>query len=198
MAAVTSPSFVALFTCFWFLVQTHGQQQITVKTGDDVTLQCLDPRGGDIELLVWTRQDLEEDVFVWKHGNMCEDYQHESFKNRVELRDSQMKDGDVTVILKNVNIKDTGTYECHVRNNDKPTAPQLITNINLTVINSGAVVGGGDKDGHVGLLISLSAAAVVVVVTVAVGFLIYRKRKRLSEPMFCKPPVVKADQVLLL
>ncbi|KAK2863500.1 hypothetical protein Q5P01_003033 [Channa striata] len=132
------------------------QQQITVKTGDDVTLQCANPRVGDIELLVWTRPNLEKDVFVWKHGKMSEDDQHESFKNRVELKDSQMKDGNVSVILKNVTINDTGTYECRVRNSSTSGPPQSITNIHLTVTDSGQRAGrtedggdkgGGDKDG---------------------------------------------------
>ncbi|KAK2899386.1 hypothetical protein Q8A73_012515 [Channa argus] len=113
-------------------VTTLDQQQNTVKTGDNVTLQCLDHRGGDIELLEWRRQNLKEAAFVWKHGKMSDDNQHPSFKNRVELRDPEMKDGDVSVILKNVTIKDTGTYECYVRNsNTKP--PQLLNTTKLTV-----------------------------------------------------------------
>ncbi|KAG7236254.1 hypothetical protein INR49_001170 [Caranx melampygus] len=41
-------------------------------------------------------------------------YQHPSFVDRVELRDPGMKDGDVSVILKNVTVNDTGSYESHV------------------------------------------------------------------------------------
>ncbi|XP_067380818.1 junctional adhesion molecule-like isoform X2 [Channa argus] len=140
-------------------VKHSDQQQITVKTGDDVTLQCLDHRGGDIELLEWRRQDLEEDVFVCIYGNMCEN-QHPTFKNRVELRDPEMKDGDVSVILKKVKISDTGTYECYVKQSEskrwKRTVnlkdAELIFTITLNFTDSGA---GGDKYGHVGLILGL-------------------------------------------
>ncbi|CAI5660091.1 unnamed protein product [Oreochromis niloticus] len=42
------------------------------------------------------------------------DDQHPSFKNRVDLQDRQMKDGDVSLILKNVTINDTGIYRCRI------------------------------------------------------------------------------------
>ncbi|KAK2863488.1 hypothetical protein Q5P01_003021 [Channa striata] len=196
MAGITSRSFVALFTCFWILVQTSkGQQKITVKPGDNVTLLCEDQSGGDIRVLEWTRRDPEEDVCSWKlRMNDC-DIPHPSFKNRVELRDPQMKDGDASVILKNVTIKDTGTYECRVRNSNTQPPPQLITTVTLTVTESGGGAGhtgdggdkdggdkggggkdGGNKDGRVVLAVVLSVAVVAVL------FVIYRKKgKRLNS-----------------
>ncbi|XP_067380682.1 signal-regulatory protein beta-2-like [Channa argus] len=151
-------------------VKDSDQQQITVKTGDDVTLQCLDHRGGDIKQLEWRRQDLEEDVFICRHGS--EDFWHPSFKNRVKLRHPQMKDGDVSVIVKNVTISDAGTYECYVRNRNTSTSPQSITT--LTVTDSGGDTEDGEskdrgKHGHVGLVVGLS------VVVLVVGTLIFKK-----------------------
>ncbi|KAK2811136.1 hypothetical protein Q5P01_000286 [Channa striata] len=176
MASSTSGTSVAVFTCLWIFVLTEDQQQITAKTGENVTLQCLDPRGGDIELLEWTRRDLN--VFVWRHGNMCEDDQHESFKNRVELKDPQMKNGNFSVILKNVTINDTGTYECRVRYSNTQPPPQSICNITLTVIDSGGGAGhtddGGDMDGRVGLIVGLSLCLVLLIIIV-IYYLIYRK-----------------------
>uniref|UniRef100_A0A3Q4H125 Immunoglobulin V-set domain-containing protein n=1 Tax=Neolamprologus brichardi TaxID=32507 RepID=A0A3Q4H125_NEOBR len=48
-----------------------------------------------------------------KYGRFDPANQHPSFKNRVDLQDRQMKDGDVSLILKNVTINDSGTYKCH-------------------------------------------------------------------------------------
>ncbi|KAK2812073.1 hypothetical protein Q5P01_000105 [Channa striata] len=266
MASSTSGTSVAVFTCLWIFVLTEDQQQITAKTGENVTLQCLDPRGGDIELLEWTRRDLnvfvwrrgkmsEDDqhesfknrvelrdpqmkngnvsitaktgenvtlqcldprggdiellewmrrdlnVFVWKHGKLSKDDQHESFKNRVELKDPQMKNGNFSVILKNVTINDTGTYECRVRNSNTQPPPQSICNITLTVIDSdqvwkwihhlpdtshltshslitgggaGRTDDGGDMDGRVGLIVGLSLCLVLLIIIV-IYYLIYRK-----------------------
>ncbi|XP_067378956.1 V-set domain containing T-cell activation inhibitor 1-like isoform X2 [Channa argus] len=155
-------------------VTALDQQQITVKTGNYVTLQCLDPSGGEIKLLLWSRQDLKEDVFVWRHGQMFEAPQHPSFKNRVELRDPEMKDGDVSVILKNVTINDTGTYECRVRNNKTKPPPHLITTINLTVVNSGADEHGGDKHRHLKLVPIVFFVSVILVI-VGIVCVILRK-----------------------
>ncbi|KAF3698211.1 hypothetical protein EXN66_Car013892 [Channa argus] len=52
-----------------------------------------------------------------------------------------MKDGDVSLFLKNVTINDTGTFQCNVGN--KGSKPQLISTITMTVPQPGD---GGDKD----------------------------------------------------
>ncbi|CAG6011920.1 unnamed protein product [Menidia menidia] len=35
----------------------------------------------------------------------------QTFRNRVDLQDRQMKDGDVSLTLKDVTVNDTGTYQ---------------------------------------------------------------------------------------
>uniref|UniRef100_A0A3Q2WH44 Ig-like domain-containing protein n=1 Tax=Haplochromis burtoni TaxID=8153 RepID=A0A3Q2WH44_HAPBU len=55
-----------------------------------------------------------EHVFFYQDQKFIPDDQHPSFKNRVDLQDRQMKDGDVSLILNNVTINDTGTYMCCV------------------------------------------------------------------------------------
>ncbi|XP_067380858.1 myelin-oligodendrocyte glycoprotein-like [Channa argus] len=178
-----------LINSFHLKVKDSDQQQITVKTGDDVTLQCLDHRGGDIEKLEWMKQDLKKNISIYKHEKMHKDEkQNPSFNNRVELRDPQMKDGDVSVILRNININDTGTYECYVRNSNTQPQPQLISNITMTVIDSGG--DGGDKDRHVGLIVGLSVMCVLLLV-VGVSFMIYRicKKHKMRKR---RPPIHEA------
>uniref|UniRef100_A0A3Q1KDZ3 Immunoglobulin V-set domain-containing protein n=1 Tax=Anabas testudineus TaxID=64144 RepID=A0A3Q1KDZ3_ANATE len=41
-------------------------------------------------------------------------YQHPFYRGLVELKDREKKEGDVSLILRNVTFNDTGTYECHV------------------------------------------------------------------------------------
>ncbi|XP_038587957.1 coxsackievirus and adenovirus receptor homolog [Micropterus salmoides] len=107
-------------------------------------------------------------------------YQHPSYVGRVELRDPDMKDGDASVVLKNVTVNDSGTYECRVGKKNKP---ELIGIIRLTVSGSaGNISAGGNKDQgnkdqgnkdkgnpdgrntHVGLTASLSVVVMVVAI----------------------------------
>ncbi|XP_039463778.1 myelin-oligodendrocyte glycoprotein-like isoform X2 [Oreochromis aureus] len=117
----------------------EGHPEIKVRFGQDVTLDCRSPRGVNITLLEWSRPEIKTDgyVFFYRNGRSYENYQHERFKGRVELTDPSMKNGDVSVTLKNVNINDTGTYECRIRTSDLSSGQRVQndsrTSINLTV-----------------------------------------------------------------
>ncbi|XP_025761131.1 programmed cell death 1 ligand 1-like [Oreochromis niloticus] len=125
MSAVTSASlcWTSLSLCFLFV--SAGQKNITSESGQNVTLPCRAPNNNiRIIAVEWSRADLgDEYVLLYRDGRFEPDGQHPSFKNRVDLQDRQMKDGDVSLILKDVTINDTGTYECRVFSkgrNDKP------------------------------------------------------------------------------
>ncbi|CAI5678456.1 unnamed protein product [Oreochromis niloticus] len=94
-------------------LKTH-QKYITAESGQDVTLTCRAPNN-NIIVVKWSRADLgDEYVLLYRDEQFDPEGQHPSFKNRVDLQDRQMKDGDVSLILKDVTINDTGTYQCHV------------------------------------------------------------------------------------
>uniref|UniRef100_A0A667WEG8 Ig-like domain-containing protein n=1 Tax=Myripristis murdjan TaxID=586833 RepID=A0A667WEG8_9TELE len=90
---------------------------LTVQPGDNVTLSCQAPDGVDIAAAEWSRTDLKklEHVFLSVDGHTDSVYQHPSFENRVELKDKEMKNGDLSVSLKNVTEEDSGTYECRFK-----------------------------------------------------------------------------------
>ncbi|XP_033182626.1 protein turtle-like, partial [Anabas testudineus] len=120
------------------IINLRVEPEITAKPGEDVTLQCQGPRDEAVLMLRWTRADLTAEdgyVFFMREKHLShEKYQLESYRGRVELKDPEMKDGDVSVILKNVNINDAGTYECYVGNGNGILT--LINIINLTVTDS--------------------------------------------------------------
>uniref|UniRef100_A0A3P9AV04 Ig-like domain-containing protein n=1 Tax=Maylandia zebra TaxID=106582 RepID=A0A3P9AV04_9CICH len=88
---------------------------INTTAGQDVTLTCRAPNNNNIIVVEWSRADLESEyVILYRDGHFVPDHQHPSFKNRVDLQDRQMKDGDVSLILENVTIDDNGTYECRI------------------------------------------------------------------------------------
>uniref|UniRef100_A0A668RK13 Ig-like domain-containing protein n=1 Tax=Oreochromis aureus TaxID=47969 RepID=A0A668RK13_OREAU len=105
--------------------------ELNITAGQDVTLTCRAPNSNiPITVVEWSRADLKEEyVLMYRDGHLYADGQHPSFKNRVDLQDRQMKDGDVSLILKDVTINDTGTYECHV---SAPQSHQSVLNFVLT------------------------------------------------------------------
>eukprot|EP00064_Thunnus_orientalis_P024876 superscaffoldBa00011381_g25191 len=90
---------LAPMLCTTKLGPTGGyQREITAKPGDDVTLQCRSPRDEAITLLEWSRPDLLDSyVFLYRNERSYENYQHPTVRGRVQLRDPEMKDGDVSV-----------------------------------------------------------------------------------------------------
>ncbi|XP_023821687.1 myelin protein P0-like isoform X2 [Oryzias latipes] len=133
--------------------------QIKKKPGDNVTLMCEDPEyKKDSSLLEWRRND-SKILFLFKDGRPSPYDPHESFRNRVFLNDSQMKDGNLSVVLKNVTMNDTGTYQCNVTHENKDPL-KLISTVHLSVVPSGGLSHGG----IIGIVLSVLAAAVVLVV----------------------------------
>ncbi|XP_038586513.1 coxsackievirus and adenovirus receptor homolog isoform X3 [Micropterus salmoides] len=121
------------------LAASEDHQEIKVKPGQDVPLQCRALRNASVKLSEWTRPDLKSDgyVFFYRNERPYENFQHESFHGRVELRDPEMKDGDASVVLKNVTFNDTGTYECRIVTNARQEIKHLI---DLKVTDSGGLV----------------------------------------------------------
>ncbi|XP_026206227.2 uncharacterized protein LOC113155740 isoform X2 [Anabas testudineus] len=168
-------------------VAAEDQINLTAEPGDTVTLPCGVHSNISIIVVEWSRTDLETEYVYLQRGSRSESFkQHESFKNRVELKDREKKDGDVSLILRNVTFNDTGTYECRVvqrRTNHRKRSildSDPINTINLRV-EPGDAAGrkdGGDKRGHVGLIVAVSLTVVVLVVASLVVFLLYRKGHR--------------------
>ncbi|XP_026225220.1 hepatitis A virus cellular receptor 2-like [Anabas testudineus] len=179
--SVSSASFCWIWISLLFLVSTSAAQvNIPAELGDTVNLTCQRPNSS-FKLVEWSRPDLEpEYVFFLRNKQLITDEQHSSFKNRVELKDRGMKNGDVTLILKNVTTSDSGTYECRVtesqinRRKRANLSSDPICIINLKVSDSDS------NRGHVGLAVGLSVVGGLLVVGV-VGFVVYRKYKGQTE-----------------
>ena len=92
------------------------QQQVEVQRGQEAVLQCGGPADASVILLEWTRLDLKADgyMFFYRNKQFYEIYQLPSFRGRVALVDPQVRGGDFSVVLKNADISDSGSYECRV------------------------------------------------------------------------------------
>ncbi|CAB1423392.1 unnamed protein product [Pleuronectes platessa] len=130
-----------------------GQQETTVKPGDNATLQCHCPSHAVVTMLEWTKQKpkLDRYVFFYRNNRLIKDYQHPSFQGRVELRDPEMKDGDVSVTLKNVTVNDAGTYKCTIvsktENSERSTTEfSSLVSLNVTDSSPSVPLAEGNKD----------------------------------------------------
>ncbi|XP_033182584.1 CD276 antigen homolog [Anabas testudineus] len=173
----TKTSSLDLISVITLKVEEHIY--ITVKSGDRVTLPCRGYSRSTVTAVKWIRPDLKKAgyVFMFQDGRSVPDNQHPYYKNWVELKDTEMKNGDVSLILKNVTTSDSGTYECYVNqgqiNLRRGPFNEAATFINLTVEPGDAAE--NTVDG--GLVNSPPVASVLVVVAAVIaGFVIYRKQ----------------------
>uniref|UniRef100_A0A3Q1H257 Ig-like domain-containing protein n=1 Tax=Acanthochromis polyacanthus TaxID=80966 RepID=A0A3Q1H257_9TELE len=110
-------------------------ENITAELGQDAILPCKVPNKYNILITAvqWSRPDQDpEYVLLYRDGHLEPEYQHPSYQNRVDLQDKEMKDGDASLILKNVKKEDNGTYECRVFEKGKN---EPISNIYLVVLD---------------------------------------------------------------
>ncbi|CAI5660124.1 unnamed protein product [Oreochromis niloticus] len=191
-----------------FVFVSAGNKTMTAESGQNITLTCRAPNNNNIVVLEWSRADLgEKYVLLFRDERLYPENQHPSFKNRVELQDRQMKDGDVSLILKDVTINDTGTYECRVVQGGTKRRKRAVLDgdpisiVTLSVVDPPGQTGGHTQDGgkeaggkeaggkEAGgvLIIGLSVSAVLLVAAFAL-FLIYRKHKQQSQDSY-QPPV---------
>uniref|UniRef100_A0A3Q4HTD7 Ig-like domain-containing protein n=1 Tax=Neolamprologus brichardi TaxID=32507 RepID=A0A3Q4HTD7_NEOBR len=129
---------------------TERQHDLKLKCGEDAILGCHGPKNATIRIIRWSRDNIQPDTYV---------FYYKQNRDHEELQDPSFK--DVSVILRNVTMNDTGTYKCYVGN----------TNINKTVSINLTVEEPGD-----GLIVGLSVSAMLLVVFVA-GFVLYRNRR---------------------
>ncbi|KAG7496121.1 myelin P0-like [Solea senegalensis] len=118
--------------------QTFGLEELTVMSGRDATLHlgCSD---GEVTLIEWTRSDLQplKYVFLYRNARSYANYQNPGYRGRVELRNPEIKDGDVSITVKNVSVDDAGLYKCRTIVKENGNSTEFRKDINLRVTDSG-------------------------------------------------------------
>ncbi|XP_025759253.1 junctional adhesion molecule-like isoform X2 [Oreochromis niloticus] len=165
------------------LTVVPDQKIFTAESGQNVTLPCRAPNiSAPIRAVEWFRLDqLEGHVLMYREEQFVSFNQLPSFVNRVDLQDRRMKDGDVSLVLKDVTRNDTGTYQCYViqrGTNHMKSVVEHISIIYLSVVDPPGQTGGLTEDGSVGLKVGLSVFGILVlIVGVVVGFVIFKNTK---------------------
>uniref|UniRef100_A0A3P9CAZ9 Ig-like domain-containing protein n=1 Tax=Maylandia zebra TaxID=106582 RepID=A0A3P9CAZ9_9CICH len=125
--------------CILYLFKSATcQKEVKVRQGENAILECYGPSDATEIMLRWTKPDLQTDNYViyLKDGHFQKDLQNDLFKGRVELKDSKwMTNGNFSVILQNVTLNDSGTYECYAAYNNQPV--QILNSTSLKVEEQG-------------------------------------------------------------
>lgn len=91
-------------------------QTITAASGETVLLPCQSNFKGDVLTLAWKTIDMESDSYVFYYEEsqpqQLQQKQHRDYRSRVELRDPQMRRGELGVLLRNVRPEDGTVYMC--------------------------------------------------------------------------------------
>ncbi|XP_038164130.1 coxsackievirus and adenovirus receptor-like [Cyprinodon tularosa] len=122
----------------------EDQSNVTAEPGEIITLPCRAAENHPVHVGEWRRTDqASEYVLRYRDEQFDEENQHPSLKNRVHLKDRQMKNGDLSLVLENVTADDEGLYQCLVAQGGKPQL-DLLRTIQLVVATPSAA---GEKDG---------------------------------------------------
>ncbi|KAJ4949645.1 hypothetical protein JOQ06_021154, partial [Pogonophryne albipinna] len=118
-------------------LEENADQEVRAKPGEDVLLRCNSSTDAAIIKLEWSRPELKDNVFFFRDNRKYEIFQDLRYRGRVELKDPEIKNGDASVLLKNVDIEDTGTYECRVitlsNNRRKRNVREFVRSVHLSV-----------------------------------------------------------------
>ncbi|XP_016522550.1 protein turtle-like isoform X3 [Poecilia formosa] len=176
------------------------QTSITAEPGQNTSLPCRSPDNKPVVVVEWIRPDLgSEYVLLYRNRKINSDHQHPSFKGRVDLQDRQMKDGNVSLALRNVTTDDRGAYECQVVQRETNSRRMTIVIINLDVLPPPGEPDGVKRDGS-DLVLVVGVSVGVVVGLVALGIILYliRKKALCWSPKPNQPPVDPAGAQQLL
>ncbi|CAI5660673.1 unnamed protein product [Oreochromis niloticus] len=171
MPAGTCLCWILVSVCFLF-ASTDGKI-IKAEPGQNISLPCRTPNiSVPIRAVEWFRLDLQEGhVLMYRGEQFISMNQLPSFVNRVDLQDRQMKDGDVSLVLKDVTSDDTGTFQCYViqrGTNGRKSLLDHISTVYLRVVPAGQT-GGGRKErrNEDGLDFCLSACFMLATIALA-------------------------------
>ncbi|XP_039598048.1 butyrophilin subfamily 1 member A1-like [Polypterus senegalus] len=125
----TSMNFAVIngYLIFMALLQFCKSQQgtFTVETlsptvaghlNGDVILPCaLSPKSSAVGLEIrWVRKGLPEPVHLYINGNDNFQLQNKDYQGRTQLYSEELKNGNVSLLLKNIRLSDAANYTCSV------------------------------------------------------------------------------------
>lgn len=168
--------------CFSPLADTY----VTAICGQDVVLHCQNTTASPIAPMEWKKLVLSDYcLYFFSHQRCSDNYQRATFGGRVELLDQSLRDGNVSVLLRNVSPADTGLYTCLMitRNATINTSRKVFERrINLTVSECTKAPSSHSPQarGRPGIIASL--ILLLTVIAMLCGVVWIRKNKKHKTP----------------
>ncbi|CAG5965549.1 unnamed protein product [Menidia menidia] len=164
------------------LLERVQKLRITAEAGQDVSLPCETGTETKILLVEWIRPDLRPDVVLYyRDDHLFQNLQHASFRNRVDLRDEERRDGNASLVLRDVKMNDTGTYQCRLIQGAGAQDLMLISTVHLEVSPPP-----GAQDAQLELTVAVCVLCLLVVVVLLVLF--HQKKACWLKWFPCRPP----------
>lgn len=170
----------------------ESPEELQAEAGGSVLLRCQSLRAKEITALKWSRSNMTEYVFFYRDKRPYERYQNPMYQGRVQPADPLMSSSNLSIILSNATMDDSGTFYCKVGlARGKPE--ETLHTIHLEVVPATDPTDGSSEDGGSGdatlrnhWSVVAAAVAAVAVAAFAAGVCIY-KRKEKSQPYYQDP-----------
>ncbi|KAF3697681.1 Butyrophilin subfamily 2 member A1 Precursor [Channa argus] len=117
---------VSLLSCLF--TSSTGQtadngvsEKILAFAGETVILPCHISVQHDNPTVEWSKEGLNPNIiFLYRDGCETFEMKHPLFKYRTNLNMNKLKNGDISLIISNVKLKDAGKYQCVTLMKKKP------------------------------------------------------------------------------
>lgn len=124
-------------SCF---LSPSDYKNIMSSLGQQVILPCNAPENMEVLAMQWSRCGLEEYVLHYRDDQFDPDGQDPSYMGRVNLTNTHMQNGNLSMILMNMTTADIGTYECIAFQRRSGMGRVVLSIINLNASQSGEFV----------------------------------------------------------
>ncbi|KAM4565504.1 coxsackievirus and adenovirus receptor-like [Fundulus diaphanus] len=189
------------------LILQISASDVEVEPGEDVVLPCQAPSGAAVTVVKWTTDGhpADEYLLLYRNSRSYDNHQPEAYRGRVVLKNpAGARDGDFSVVLKNVSVEDTGTYRCLVLMSSTETnVAEHLEVIRLRTampsehpeepdVGTAGVDGPGDvqmvasEEAGVKLHVGVGLSVACLVAAVA-GFLVFRRKKSSHQQLAAEP-----------
>ncbi|XP_067844636.1 CD276 antigen-like [Heptranchias perlo] len=107
------------------------EEQVTAKAGEDDIIQCRFYSGGKAGSVafVWKRADTKGIVYNYTTSQSGLGEQDPSYRDRAEVFDSEIPEGNVSLRLRNVTLSDSGIYRLYVASRSQNSEAQVFLSI---------------------------------------------------------------------